>query len=50
MFVFSLVGDKLSLGCDEYLKYSFYPYVLFSFFSIVMLNKCSNALNVHLYD
>ena len=35
---------------DEYLKYSFYPYDLFSFSSVFMLNKCPNALKVHTYD
>ena len=35
---------------DEYLKYSFYPYYLVSFYSIFMLNKCPNALKVHTYD
>ena len=35
---------------DEYLKYSFYPYVLVSFSSVFMLNKCSNALKVHTYE
>ena len=37
-------------GCDEYLKYSFYPYDLVSFSSVFMLNKCPNALKVHSYD
>ena len=36
--------------CDEYLKYSFYPYDLVSFSSVFMLNKCPNALKVHSYD
>ena len=35
---------------DEYLKYSFYPYVLVSFSSVFMLNKCPNALKVHTYE
>ena len=35
---------------DEYLKYSFYLYVLVSFSSVFMLNKCPNALKVHTYD
>ena len=35
---------------DEYLKFSFYPYALFSFSSVFMLNKCPNALKVHTYD
>ena len=35
---------------DEYLKYLFYPYALVSFYSVFMLNKCSNALKVHTYD
>ena len=37
-------------AADEYLKYSFYPYALFSFSSVFMLNKCPNALKVHTYD
>ena len=37
-------------GCDEYLKYSFYPYALVSFSSVLLLNKCPNALKVHTYD
>ena len=36
--------------CDEYLKYSFYPYDLVSFSSVFMLNKCPNALKVHSHD
>ena len=36
-------------SCDEYLKYSFYPYDLVSFSSVFMLNKCPNALKVHSY-
>ena len=39
-----------ALVIDEYLKYSFYPYALVSFFSVFMLNKCPNALKVHTYD
>ena len=35
---------------DEYLKYTFYPYVLVSFSSVFMLNKFPNALKVHSYD
>ena len=35
---------------DEYLKYSFYPYNLVIFSSVLMLNKCPNALKVHTYD
>ena len=35
---------------DEYLKYSFYPYALVSFYSVFMLNKFPNALKVHTYD
>ena len=48
-----MLGDKQEFkfgGCDEYLKYSFYPYDLFSFSSVFMLNKCPNALKVHTYD
>ena len=37
-------------GCDEYLKYSFYPCVLVIFYSVFMLNKCPNSLKVHTYD
>ena len=43
-------SKNLSLGCDKYLKYSFYPYALVSFSSVFMLNKCPNALKVHTYD
>ena len=35
---------------DEYLKYSFYLYVFLSFKYFYDINKCFNALNVHLYD
>ena len=35
---------------DEYLKNSFYPYVLLRFLVFFMLNKCPNAINIHLYD
>ena len=35
---------------DKYLKYSFYLYALVSFSSVFMLNKCPNALKVHIYD
>ena len=38
------------LRLDEYLKYSFYPYGLVSFYCVFMLNKCPNALKVHSYD
>ena len=44
------VGTGLFLGCDLYLKYSFYPYALVSFSSVFMLNKFPNALKVHTYD
>ena len=40
----------MSMSCDEYLKYSFYPYDLVSFSSVFMLNKFPNSLKVHTYD
>ena len=43
-------SKNLSWGCDEYLKYSFYPYDLVSFSCVFMLNKCPNSLKVHTYD
>ena len=35
----------------EYLKYSFYPYVLIIFLVVFFtLNKFPNSLNIHIYD
>ena len=34
---------------DEYIKYSLHSYILL-FSNVFMLNKCHNALNVHIYD
>ena len=45
-----LFGLTISKPSDEYLKYSFYPYVILRFLVFFMLNKCPNALNIHLYD
>ena len=46
-----MLGGKQEVwGCDEYLKYSFYPYSLVRFYGVFMLNKCLNALKVHTYD
>ena len=49
MFWISNILLKLWLF-DEYLKYSFYLYVLLRFLVFFMLNKCLNALNIHLHD
>ena len=50
LFTKEVFVKYLHFSTDEYLKYSFYPYDLVSFFSVFMLNKCPNALKVHSYD
>ena len=46
-----VAGNHVETVDDEYLKYSFYPYVSLSFFySVFLLNKFLNSLNFHIYD
>ena len=43
-------ATTFKMQIDEYLEYSFYPYVLLIFLVFFMLNKFPNAINIHLYD